>query len=95
MKWKKHLVLVSIVVIVIFSYFTTIGIQTVANPGERPNEIFDLDLLETSDSSNFETLEAIFDAKNSDYASNGYYPQIYSGSLQATYYALYVLDAVG
>jgi hypothetical protein len=58
------------------------------------HEQFD-DLLVTSDSSNLEILEAIFDAKNAEYAINGYYSQIYSDSLQATYYALYVLDAIG
>ena len=93
MKWKKPLVLVSVVLIVSLAYFSTIGFKTVATPGERQNENFDL--LTTSDASNFEILEKIFDAKNADYANYGYYPQIYSDSLQATYYALYVLDAIG
>ena len=95
MKWKKNLVLISVVLIVVLAYFSPANGKTFANPDETQSENFDLDLLATSDSSNFEILEAIFDAKNADYASYGYYPQIYSGSLQATYYALYVLDAIG
>ena len=93
MKWKKNRVLISIVLIVVLAYFSTISIKSVANPGERQNKNFDL--LATSDTSNLEILEEIFDAKNADYAIYGYYPQIYSDSLQATYYALYVLDAIG
>ncbi len=93
MKWKKHLVLVSIVLIVVLACVSTIGVRTFANPSETQNENFDL--LATSDASNLETLQSVFDAKNADYATYGYYPQIYSDSLQATYYAIYVLDAIG
>ncbi len=93
MKWKKTRVIVSVVLIVVLAYFSTIGIKSVANPVERQNE--KLDMLAASDISNLEMLQSVFDAKNADYATYGYYPQIYSGSLQATYYALYVLDAIG
>jgi len=93
MKWKKNRVLVSIVFIVVLAYFSTISVKSFSIPGEQQKENFDL--LAISDTSNLEILEAIFDAKNVDYATYGYYPQIYSGSLQATYYALYILDAIG
>jgi len=93
MKYKKPRVLVCVILIVVLAYFSTIGIKSVATPDERQNENFDL--LATSDTSNLEMLQSIFEAKNADYATYGYYPQIYSGSLQATYYALYVLDAIG
>ena len=93
MKWKKHLVLVSVVLIVVLAYFSSFATNSIAIPGDTQIESFNL--LATSDASNLEILEAIFDAKNDDYATYGYYPQIYSGSLQATYYALYVLDAIG
>jgi prenyltransferase beta subunit len=36
----------------------------------------------------------IFDSKDADFSSNGYYSQVYSDSLQATYYALSVLDSI-
>ena len=44
---------------------------------------------------NHENIDSIFDAKLNDYGSNGYFPQTYEPSLQATYYALYILDAIG
>jgi len=48
----------------------------------------------SSDTTNLEIIDAIFDSKNSNYSSKGYYPQIYSPSLQASYYALSILDAI-
>jgi len=89
MKWKNPRVLVSLVLIVVLAYFSI----SVAIPNEREYENFNL--LALSDASNLEILQSVFDAKNADYATYGYYPQIYSGSLQATYYVLYVLDAIG
>ena len=89
---KKGLVVIA-VLIVISAYFSATSVNSSPIPGERQNDNFDL--LTTSDSSNLEILEAIFDAKNAEYATNGYYSQIYSDSLQATYYALFVLDAIG
>ncbi len=93
MKRKKNLVLVSVVLVLALSYFLTPNIISVKNPDELQNENFDL--LATSDASNLELLESIFDARNSEYSINGYYPQIYSDSLQATYYALYTLNSIG
>ena len=93
MKWEKKLVLVGVVLIVSLAYFSTIGGTSVAISGERQND--NSSLLALSDTTNFEILQSVFDAKNSDYDTYGYYPQIYSDSLQATYYALYVLDSIG
>ncbi len=90
---KKPRVLVSVVLIVVLAYFSTVGIKSVTTHNDRQNE--DFDLLAISDASNLEILQSVFDAKNADYATYGYYTQIYSSSLQATYYALYVLDAIG
>jgi prenyltransferase beta subunit len=53
------------------------------------------DTLKSSDATNLEIIESIFDSKNDDYSTYGYYPQIYSSSLQATYYALFVLESIG
>ncbi|MFX1260195.1 MAG: prenyltransferase/squalene oxidase repeat-containing protein, partial [Promethearchaeota archaeon] len=44
---------------------------------------------------NYENLEAIFDTKINNIDSLGYFPQIYESSLQATYYGIYILDALG
>jgi len=44
---------------------------------------------------NGDDIEAIFERKLNDYDSLGYFPQIYESSLQATYYGLYILEALG
>jgi prenyltransferase beta subunit len=49
----------------------------------------------SSSSNNFNNLESILDEKISDLNNLGYFPQIYQPSLQATYYALFILDAIG
>ncbi len=93
MKRNKPQVLVIVVLIIVSVYFSVISAKSFSILSEPQNDKFDL--LATSDASNLEILEGIFNAKNVDYATNGYYSQIYSDSLQATYYALYVLDAIG
>ncbi|NVM19836.1 MAG: hypothetical protein HWN80_19190 [Candidatus Lokiarchaeota archaeon] len=54
---------------------------------------FDLEL-KTSSLDNYETIESIFSQKLTDYSQLGYFPQYYESSLQATYYALYILNAL-
>ncbi len=44
---------------------------------------------------NYDNLNDIFNAKLNQYNSLGYFPQNYESSLQATYYALYILDSIG
>jgi len=53
------------------------------------------ELLNTANPTNLDFIESVFDAKNNNYAQKGYYPQIYQPSLQATYYALSVLNSIG
>ena len=53
------------------------------------------ELLNTANPTNMDYIESIFDSKIANFSSNGYYPQIYSDSLQATYYALFILDSIG
>ncbi|MHA2008935.1 MAG: prenyltransferase/squalene oxidase repeat-containing protein [Promethearchaeota archaeon] len=43
---------------------------------------------------NYEIIEEIFTQKLLQYSSTGYFTQLFESSLQATYYALYILDAV-
>lgn len=50
---------------------------------------------ELASSSNNEIINSIFDARVSDYSDLGYFPQIYEPSIQATYYALFIFDAIG
>ena len=49
----------------------------------------------TSSCENGDNIDVIFDKKLYDYNNLGYFPQIYESSLQATYYGLYVLEALG
>ena len=48
-----------------------------------------------SENNNYQILEDVFQKKLSDYQTLGYFPQFYESSLQATYYALYILEAIG
>ena len=50
---------------------------------------------EISSISNSELLNSLFGSKIGDYDNLGYFPNVYEPSLQATYYALYILDAIG
>jgi len=44
--------------------------------------------------SNRDLIDSLFNDKILEYYDTGYFPQVYESSLQATYYALYVLDSV-
>ncbi|TFG28407.1 MAG: hypothetical protein EU532_05395 [Promethearchaeota archaeon] len=48
-----------------------------------------------SQTSNYNDLESIFDSKIDQISSIRYFPQIYESSLQATYYALSIIDSIG
>ena len=43
----------------------------------------------------FDFVSEILDSKLDEYNSSGYFSQIYQPSLQATYYALFILDRIG
>ena len=51
--------------------------------------------LTSSPTNNYEIIEEIFTQNLAKYSSMGYFPQLYEPSLQATYYALYILEALG
>ena len=61
---------------------------------QENNEISDLPYL-SSQKSNYEIIEEVFTQLLDQYSTQGYLSQVYEPSLQATYYALYVLDAIG
>lgn len=48
-----------------------------------------------SSKSNGEILQEIFSQKIRQYQDDGYYTQMFDSSIQATYYGLYILDAIG
>ena len=43
----------------------------------------------------YDNIDAIFASKDEDFTTLGFYPQLYESSLQATYYGLSILDAIG
>ena len=95
MRTKKKKTIVIIVSIVFLACFLVIGNDN--SPDIAPEFVADVnfDTLKSSDATKLEIIESIFDSKNVDYSTYGYYPQIYSDSLQATYYALFILDSIG
>jgi len=92
MQTKKILVLIGVISVVFLSCFIAVGNKSMAIPGSEIYPSFEPP--KSSDASNLEIIDALFNSKNSDYSSSGYYPQIYSSSLQATYYALSILEAI-
>ena len=50
---------------------------------------------QSATSENHNNIEKILNEKLSNYSALGYFPQIYESSLQATYYALYILETIG
>jgi len=99
---KKYLFCSSIILIVYCSFFagTPYSNETINNPVLIQDQLEDtqknLELApKTSSKDNYETIESIFTQKLTDYSQLGYFPQYYEPSLQATYYALYILEAVG
>jgi len=95
MRWKKKntIVIIGVISIVFLACFLSATSEpTIVTI--TANEV-NFDALKSSDATNLEIIESIFDSKSADFSSNGYYDQIYSDSLQATYYALFILDSIG
>ena len=55
----------------------------------------DIDLLPTSAESNYQIINDIFNNKAVNYEDDGFFPQLYESSLQATYYGLSILNSIG
>lgn len=93
-KKKKTTVIIGIVSIVFFACFLIIGNN---KPLVTPDIVTDINFnsINASNATSLDFINEIFDSKNADFGSNGYYAQIYSDSLQATYYALFILDSIG
>jgi len=51
--------------------------------------------LSSSSPNNYDIIEEMFENKLENYSKLGYFPQVYESSLQSTYYALYILEALG
>jgi len=92
-KKKKHIVIFGIVSTLFLASFLVFGNKPLSTPEIATGA--SLKNLNSSNSTNLDFINEIFDSKNAEFSSNGYYPQIYSDSLQATYYALTILDSIG
>ena len=93
MQKKKTIVIIEVISMVFLVCFLSAANEPTINPITRNDVNFKS--LNASDATNLDFLNEIFDSKSADFSSNGYYSQIYSGSLQATYYALFILDSIG
>ena len=93
MQKKKTIVIIGVILIVFLACFLSVKNGSTTNPSSSTEDNFES--LNASDATNLDLINEIFDSKSADFSSNGYYSQIYSDSLQATYYALFVLDSIG
>ena len=92
MKLKKYVVLGIMVVIIILG--STVS-HELAQINNTDNE-FGIHTSESSQSlTNNEILNDIFNNKILEYISEGYFSQVYETSLQATCYALFILNSIG
>ncbi len=73
--------------LLIFTSFTKSQLDAKSNEG--------LDSHPIASANHFDFVSEILDSKLNEYNSSGYFSQIYQPSLQATYYALYILDVIG
>jgi hypothetical protein len=96
MQSKKTIVfLIGIISILFLACFLVIGNNDKSLVAPDIVTDVNFDTLKSSDATNLEIIESLFDSKNDDYSTYGYYTQIYSDSLQATFYALFILDSIG
>ncbi|MFX1426695.1 MAG: hypothetical protein ACFFBE_09605 [Promethearchaeota archaeon] len=85
-----------IVTILVFCILITAGISD-QNKSYTKNFQFENNSegMNIASLTNYNNMNSIFEDKINDYNSYGFFPQIYEHSLQATYYGLYILDAIG
>ena len=87
---KKHKLLCITGLFVSFLIFASLSRSNDCDRSKETSESF-----LTPFTNNFDIVPEILNSKIDDYNSLGYFPQIYQPSLQATYYALSILDEVG
>ncbi|MFX0017730.1 MAG: hypothetical protein ACFFAF_03310 [Candidatus Hermodarchaeota archaeon] len=99
---KKIIVPINIIILsLLLSYQIQFGQNTEnilnlrqSNQNQAIDEKRNLQLV-SSTRTNYEIIQELFSQKTLDYTSLGYFPQVYTPSLQACYYALYILDSLG
>jgi len=90
-KYKK----VSVAISFILFFGVVLSLNTL-NKNFQPDVTYkqQIELLQTSAGSNFQAINDIFNNKAGSYDSDGFFPQLYETSLQATYYGLSILDSI-
>ncbi|MFX1315419.1 MAG: hypothetical protein ACFE9T_06110 [Promethearchaeota archaeon] len=88
---KKQKIAVIGIFLIIFGIFMNIGIQLDSDKNYKSSIEKGIQL---SAEQYREDLNSILNRKCIDYSTLGYFPQIYEPSLQATYYALFIYDAL-
>ncbi|MFX0148906.1 MAG: hypothetical protein ACFE8E_14295, partial [Candidatus Hodarchaeota archaeon] len=91
-----------IIAIIFLSSIQVLSNQDLKNPimfkrNDKNQTVYESNRLKSASTmkTNFQIIQEIFTQKKSDYNSLGYFPQRYIPSLQATYYAIFILDALG
>ena len=100
---RKYLILFAILSMICgyFVIFSGDGTYAILEPNsDRGDHIetvskFPESLPALSSDQNYINIEEIFSEKLSDFSTQGYFPEIYFPSLHATYYAVYILNAIG
>jgi len=99
--YKKILVGCTILLIISSTYLVQVDSsnffhngQEILQKNKNPADLTTQPLISSS-RSNYEIIEEILGEKLMEYQTQGYFSQIYEASLQATYYAIYTLDAIG
>jgi len=98
MKVKKrsiaYFVLLVMIITLIF-YPATQSFSEIKGYSNKKDTPLDLKALSPSAGNNNDIIDSVFNAKIEDYNNHSYYSQVYESSLQATYYALYILNVLG
>jgi prenyltransferase beta subunit len=99
--FKKFIIGCSILLIISSTIIIQVGnsnsFENNQDIHQRQQDTVDLTerLSVSSSKSNYDIIDEIFGKKLLEYSTQGYFSQIYEASLQATYYALFILEAVG
>ena len=91
---KYKLISVGMVFLLFFGVFLNLN---ALHKDFQPNISYTqrVETLPSTANSNYQIIEDVFDVKASDYEDDGFFPQLYEPSLQATYYGLFILNSLG
>jgi hypothetical protein len=88
--------LISILIIILLFFGVSINEKLVNRDIQSRQSYYQHEMVtQSSSESTLQIINEIFDNKASSYATEGYFPQLYETSLQATYYGLSILQSLG